>query len=225
MTVADQSRPTISNVPVPITVAAVDATGTPATDAAIVAFLAQVTATDNVGVTSLTNNGPAQYPVGPTTVTWTASDLAGNITTVSSTVTVNPVNQGNTPVGNNLMVMPDPSVSITFPTVTVGGQTDVVIRPMTTGWETGIRASWGKRFNRNLKYDITTTAQAVFPVRICVTLDQSNIPRKMRRKEKLQLREDTDGSGQLDVWVTLQGHTRTVNGANAILCGWAKALN
>jgi gliding motility-associated-like protein len=36
----------------------------------------------------ITNNAPATYPLGTTTVTWTITDAAGNITTVDQTVTV-----------------------------------------------------------------------------------------------------------------------------------------
>ncbi len=38
--------------------------------------------------TSITNNAPANFPIGNTTVTWTATDAAGNVSTCSQTVTV-----------------------------------------------------------------------------------------------------------------------------------------
>ncbi len=44
---------------------------------------------DNCGVTSVTNNAPATFPVGVTTVTWTATDAAGNTATASHTVRIN----------------------------------------------------------------------------------------------------------------------------------------
>jgi hypothetical protein len=43
---------------------------------------------DNCPGTSVTNNALASYPVGNTTVTWTAQDAAGNIKTAQQTVTV-----------------------------------------------------------------------------------------------------------------------------------------
>ncbi len=46
------------------------------------------TATDNVGVTSLTNDAPATFPLGTTTVTWTAMDAAGNSGTDTHDVTL-----------------------------------------------------------------------------------------------------------------------------------------
>ena len=46
-----------------------------------------VTATDDCGVVSLTNNAPAKFPLGTTVVTWTAKDAAGNTTTSTQQVT------------------------------------------------------------------------------------------------------------------------------------------
>lgn len=46
-------------------------------------------ATDNCGVVSLTNDAPTEYLLGSTTVTWTATDAAGNVSTCQQTVTVN----------------------------------------------------------------------------------------------------------------------------------------
>ncbi|MBK9555601.1 MAG: T9SS type A sorting domain-containing protein [Bacteroidetes bacterium] len=43
---------------------------------------------DNCGVASVTNNAPATYPLGATTVTWTVTDVNGNFATVAQTVTV-----------------------------------------------------------------------------------------------------------------------------------------
>jgi hypothetical protein len=46
------------------------------------------TATDNCTVASITNDAPAVFPLGVTTITWTATDAAGNSTTCTQTVTV-----------------------------------------------------------------------------------------------------------------------------------------
>jgi hypothetical protein len=43
---------------------------------------------DNCGVASVTNNAPATFPVGNTTVIWTATDINGNIKTATQIVTV-----------------------------------------------------------------------------------------------------------------------------------------
>ncbi|MEK9628316.1 MAG: HYR domain-containing protein [Nitrospinota bacterium] len=46
------------------------------------------TASDNVGVVTITSDAPATFPVGSTTVTWTAADAAGNTGTATQTVTI-----------------------------------------------------------------------------------------------------------------------------------------
>ena len=48
------------------------------------------TATDNCGVLSLTSNAPTCFPVGTTVVTWTATDIHGNVSTATQLVTRNP---------------------------------------------------------------------------------------------------------------------------------------
>ncbi len=45
-------------------------------------------AADNCTVASVTNNAPATYPIGVTTVTWKVTDGSGNIATATQTVTV-----------------------------------------------------------------------------------------------------------------------------------------
>ena len=76
--------------PLPITVAAVDATGTPATESAIVAFLAGASATDleDGPIATITNDAPAQFALGVTTVTFSATDSSSNTGQAQATVTV-----------------------------------------------------------------------------------------------------------------------------------------
>ncbi len=47
-------------------------------------------ATDNCSVLSLISDAPACFPVGTTTVTWTATDVNGNVSTKTQAVTRNP---------------------------------------------------------------------------------------------------------------------------------------
>jgi Ca2+-binding RTX toxin-like protein len=49
--------------------------------------LGVVTASDTAGPVTVTNNAPAVFPLGTTTVTWTATDAAGNKVTVTQVVT------------------------------------------------------------------------------------------------------------------------------------------
>ncbi len=81
VTVLDAQVPTIS-APANITVQA---------NASCVAYNVNIgnpITTDNCGVASVTNNGPAVYPLGTTTVTWTVSDNSGNTATATQTITV-----------------------------------------------------------------------------------------------------------------------------------------
>ena len=62
-----------------------------ASDDAIVAFLASATAIDNKDgdvTSSIVNDGPTEYAVGETVVTFTVADALGNTASKSSTVTV-----------------------------------------------------------------------------------------------------------------------------------------
>ena len=84
----DTAGPVVS-APASITVDAVSAAGTPNSNATIAAFLAAATAADIVdGNVSVTNDAPQVFPIGPTTVTFTAADSLGNIGTASAVVTV-----------------------------------------------------------------------------------------------------------------------------------------
>ena len=79
VTVEDTTAPTIS---APVNVV------TEATAPNSVVTYVAPTADDTVGVTSFTHNAPATFPVGITTITWTAKDAAGNTTTATQTITV-----------------------------------------------------------------------------------------------------------------------------------------
>jgi hypothetical protein len=58
------------------------------------AVLGSVNATDNCGILTSTNNAPATFPIGNTTVTYTVTDVNGNVATATQVVTVevNPAN-------------------------------------------------------------------------------------------------------------------------------------
>ncbi|MBV5335171.1 MAG: HYR domain-containing protein, partial [Sulfuricurvum sp.] len=81
VTVTDNERPTIT-APLAITV-----NNAPGTCGATVGLGTPVTA-DNCGVATVTNNAPAIFPIGTTTVTWTVTDVNGNSQTATRTVTV-----------------------------------------------------------------------------------------------------------------------------------------
>lgn len=82
VTVTDNENPTITcpaNVSVSSDANACEATGV---------SLGTATSTDNCSVDDVSNNGTEPYALGNTTVTWTATDAAGNTGTCNQTVTV-----------------------------------------------------------------------------------------------------------------------------------------
>ncbi|MCP5092574.1 MAG: DUF5011 domain-containing protein, partial [Gammaproteobacteria bacterium] len=82
--------PPVVTPPTDILVAATNASGTSAGVAQITVFLGGATALDDVDgpITTIGNNAPAVFPLGVTTVTFSASDSAGNTGTAQATVTV-----------------------------------------------------------------------------------------------------------------------------------------
>ena len=59
-----------------------------ATSAAGIVPLGNATVTDNGLIKSVTNNAPAVFPLGKTTVTWTATDEAGNTASSTQIITI-----------------------------------------------------------------------------------------------------------------------------------------
>ena len=95
VTVVDTTEPTLT-VPAGITVSANVPSGAEATLPAIAAFLSGASATDVVdSMPVITHDGPAVFPVGSTTVTFTARDGSDNERSDTALVTVN---QAATPV-------------------------------------------------------------------------------------------------------------------------------
>ena len=80
----------VVTAPAPITITVPQGvTSVPATDAAIVAFLADASANDTEdGPLAVSNDAPADFPLGITTVTFSATDACGLTSTATSTVTI-----------------------------------------------------------------------------------------------------------------------------------------
>jgi len=121
----------VVTAPADLTLTAPDSNGLPATDAAIAAFLSGATAVDDVDgeIKAITNDAPAQLPIGVTTVTFSATDQAGNTGTAHATVTINAQQDATAPV------LSDGSPSGTFD----AGTTQVTMRvstdePATCRW-------------------------------------------------------------------------------------------
>lgn len=94
--VRDTAPPSV-NAPAPIIVGATSASGITSADTRVSAFLGSATATDVVTASpTITTNAPAVFPVGTTTVTFTATDSSGNASSATSTVTVTPLPPSST---------------------------------------------------------------------------------------------------------------------------------
>jgi hypothetical protein len=86
---APDTTPPLITCPGDVTVGPATPDGTPATDPVIAAFLAGATASDDVDpAPDVTNDAPAIFPVGTTTVTFRAMDAAGNHAECAAAVTV-----------------------------------------------------------------------------------------------------------------------------------------
>ena len=77
--------------------------------------IGMATATDAVGVVSITNDAPAAFPVGTTVVTWTATDAAGNSASATQNVTV----QDTTPPVVSIIINPASGPYYTTNTVNI----------------------------------------------------------------------------------------------------------
>ncbi|MGK0189391.1 MAG: hypothetical protein ACI9R3_005208 [Verrucomicrobiales bacterium] len=91
VTVADGEKPVIAGMPAEVSLVTI------AGQTSAVATWTEPSASDNVGVTSFVGSpvSGSEFPVGTTTVTYTASDAAGNEASASFLVTVNePVETG-----------------------------------------------------------------------------------------------------------------------------------
>ncbi len=88
ITAPDTQAPVVTP-PTNISVSALLSDTVPATNAVIAAFLAGATASDNIdGSVVVSNNAPTSFPAGITTVTFSASDSAGNTGIATANVTI-----------------------------------------------------------------------------------------------------------------------------------------
>ncbi len=128
VTVTDNENPTIT----------VPATITANTDIGLCTasgFLATPTATDNCGIPTITNDAPAFFPIGNTTITWTATDGAGNTSSATQIVTVRD--------SQNPTITAPPNITVNCPA-------DLVLGTPTTSDDCGV-------------ITVTNNAPTVFP--------------------------------------------------------------
>ncbi|WP_338814524.1 BspA family leucine-rich repeat surface protein [Bernardetia sp. Wsw4-3y2] len=80
------------------------------------------TGTDNCGTVTFSNNAPSVFPIGTTTVIWTADDGNGNTTTANQTVTVSDTQNPTITVPSNITANTDLGIC-TASNVTLGTPT------------------------------------------------------------------------------------------------------
>jgi hypothetical protein len=125
----DSVAPVVS-APSNITLPALNASGIPINDAALVVFLAQVTAVDAVdgAISVITNNLSGTVPLGTTEVIFTATDTSGNSGTASATILIT---DQDSPFISELNTVTfeatglQTAVTLTAPTVTDNVDTDL----------------------------------------------------------------------------------------------------
>ncbi len=118
VTVVDTTAPVLS-IPVDVTV---EAQGVQTT-----VVIGQATATDAVGVISITHDAPTTFVVGVTTVTWTAADAAGNTTSAEQIITVEDTIAPLLTIPADLIIeATGPQTSITLATIGNATATDIV---------------------------------------------------------------------------------------------------
>jgi hypothetical protein len=125
--------------PANITLATLNASGLPITDATVTSFLDQVSAVDDVdgAITTISNDiSGTSLPLGETLVTFSATDSSGNTGTASATITVTdqmaPV-IAESPVLTIEATGPETSVTLTAPEVTDNVDSDLTATASSTG--------------------------------------------------------------------------------------------
>jgi hypothetical protein len=105
---------------------------------------------DNCGIASVTNNAPTLFPVGTTIVTWTVTDIHGNITDTATQQVVVIDNQNPTISVTNISVANDAGKC----------GASILINLPTTGDNCGVAAVMGERSDHQLltaDYPVGTT--------------------------------------------------------------------
>ena len=141
--ITDTEKPTITAP------AAISVVNTPGTCATPVNLGTPVTS-DNCGVATVTNNAPALFPVGTTVVTWTVTDIHGNVTDTATQTVVVVDNELPTISVNNISVNNDAGKC---------GATVVISQPVTAD-NCGVATVMGVRSDNKLlteDYPVGTT--------------------------------------------------------------------
>jgi hypothetical protein len=143
--VVDSEPPRLA-LPSDIAVVATSAAGIAASDPRITAFLAEARASDAVDPSpTVSNNAPALFPVGTTTVTFTARDQAGNTASGQAAVIVYP--PGSPPPPTPPIVDRTPPPDVTALTAKAG--------------PAKVTLSWSKPSGDDFDHVVITRAEAL----------------------------------------------------------------
>ena len=143
--VVDSEPPRLA-LPSDIAVVATSAAGIAASDPRITAFLAEARASDAVDPSpTVSNNAPALFPVGTTTVTFTARDQAGNTASAQAAVIVYP--KGSPPPPTPPIVDRTPPPDVTALTAKAG--------------PAKVTLSWSKPAGDDFDHVVITRAEAL----------------------------------------------------------------
>jgi RHS repeat-associated protein len=116
---------TVADTTAPVITAPADASNTSGDNQPVSVVIGQATATDAFAVT-ITNDAPATFPVGVTTVIWTGTDSNGNVSTATQLVTVNLVDTTAPVVTAPAAITMEATGASTAVTLGTASATDVV---------------------------------------------------------------------------------------------------
>ncbi len=97
---------------------------------------------DNCGVATVTNNAPAVFPVGATTVTWTVTDVHGNTATAPQIVTVTPVSISATASVTPLYPFPGQEIQTIYLGYSSSAQSESISMAAPSGGTAPYSYSW-----------------------------------------------------------------------------------
>ncbi|WP_304199868.1 HYR domain-containing protein [Flavobacterium alvei] len=173
------------NIPPTITCPSNISTTTNSACTATGVALGTPTTADNCSVVSVTNNAPAAYPIGLTTVTWTVTDVAGLTATCTQTVTVTDATPPTIACPSNISTTTAVGVCtrlVNVPSPTIADNCSVaslswIMSGATTA--TGINAIGNYTFNLGIttvQYTVTDSANNTANCSFTVTVNDNQPP-------------------------------------------------
>ena len=169
---------TVADAEAPVITCPVDATiNTDAGQCTSTAAIGNASATDNCTASPvITNNAPASFPIGNTTVVWTATDGAGNTDTCHQVVTVVDAEMPTISCPSNITVSNDPnmcSAVVNYVTPTGTDNCSGAVTTLTSGLASGSPFPVG---TTTVTYTVTDASNNVDSCSFTVTVIDSIAP-------------------------------------------------